>query len=113
MATSLDIATLALKHLGVIAAEETPASDDATEGTDAYDRLYAELQEDGFAVWASASIPRYLEDALMRCVAARLRPIFFTVEPALHEAETMSADQTLKRWLRRRRTEAPVEIQDY
>lgn len=113
MATASDVSRLALKHLGVIGAGETPTAADNDEGEEAYARVYAEMQEDGFALWATAAIPDYLVDALMRCVAARIRPLFETTQPALHEAETRSADMNLKALLRRKRTRAPVEIEDF
>lgn len=113
MATSSDIATLALRHIGVIGEDETPTAAANTTCTTAYDRLYAELQEEGFAVWATASIPTFLVEALMLNVAARVRPEFQTVGPGEHAAERVIAWGELVAKLRRAHTRAPVQIEDF
>lgn len=113
MATVSDIATLALKHLGVIGAGETASADDSTEAQNAYARFYAEIQEDAFNTWPSDTIPAYLEDAVKLCVASRVRPIFYATDPAIHEAEVKTADRMLKALLRRKATQAPTQMSDF
>lgn len=54
MATQTEIAIKALQKIGVIAAGETPDSDDQTLVDEAYDSLYEELRSRHLVDWGSA-----------------------------------------------------------
>jgi hypothetical protein len=65
MATRLDVITLALRRLGVVAKDETPdADDEATVGA-VLDSLFAEVQAAYVTTWTSATVP----DAAFRPMA--------------------------------------------
>lgn len=115
MATVAEIAALALKKIGVIGSGETPEAADSTEAQNAYGRLYAMLNEDGWTTWAEATIPERLEDAVADCVAARVRPLFRTSEagPSQNITDYAVCDAYLKSLLRRKHTQAPIEMTDY
>ena len=57
--TTSNLATAVLREMAVIAADESPSSDDSTYVTDVYAAKYAELSAHGLELtyWASDAIP--------------------------------------------------------
>lgn len=96
MATKADIRTAVLRHLGVIAANETPNAADAETVEDVIDRQYASMQASGIAYWGSNDYPDHVAQNVIQIVANLVGPQF-GVPPNDRQLLRSEADSAYRR----------------
>lgn len=113
--TAAELASLALKQLGVIGANEAADANDQAEALAAYARYYAELQERALATWEYDVVPARIEQPLSIVLAVRLSPMFFTGARtfAQQQQEEQRAERGLLRIIHRPHIGGETEIEVY
>lgn len=70
MATKSEVRNRALQALGVIAIGATPQAQDATRVDAGFDEIYADIKNEGLAIWAStAAMPNEIVPHMVALVA--------------------------------------------
>ncbi len=113
--TAAELATLALKQLGVVGAGEAPDANDQAEALASYARYYAELEERTLATWDYDDVPERVQHPLSMFLAVRLAPLFFTEgrDANAQRAQEQMAERQLMRIIGRRHIGGATEADYY
>lgn len=113
--TAAELATLALRQLGVIGANESADANDQAEALAAYERYFAELEERTLATWDYDDVPARVQHALSMFLAVRLAPLFFSEgrDANAQRAQEAMAERQLMRIIQRRHIGGATEADYY
>ena len=100
-----DIATAALRRIGILDARETPSADDGALVESRFAELVGELRRKGLVVWQDDAIPVDVFGPLADMLTARIRPEFGM---PYAEAEERKAERDLRVVLARPASGEPV-----
>jgi hypothetical protein len=86
-----DLRNRVLMHLGVLAAGEAPADDDATLVEEAIDAAHSRLRKFGLVPFATSAVPDWAQIALRNIVAADVATTFGKTGQQLMEFKQAAA----------------------
>ena len=110
MTTKADVATLALQHLGVLAAGETASAEDAALVEDIVDGVHEGLVGKGLADWDVDDVPDAVKLAVRNIVAYQSAESFTigSMRVAALRNEAFEAEREIRRQQQTTPTDEPV-----